>query len=368
MKKLFRHRVSLVIASFMAMAWSAGCVACHAEGVVVPSDIKISAEKAGKMLSEADDFIDDMPEGLQDRQADAVRHAIHDNLAELESIRFSRSKAPEMPDNVECTDLVSQDLGMMLRLYRPSKAPSDSPLPLLVYLHGGGWTFGGINSCARFCAALAAMGNVMVLAPEYALAPENPYPCAVMECGEVLKYAIDHAEEWGGSKELVSLGGDSSGGNLAIEAAMFPNLSGRGYDNAAVRSLVLFYPVTKAYPDKSESWKKYSKGYGLDGRLMTAFIDSYLLEDGYGLGLHKATLSPGDADDSLIKKLPPTLLVGASRDILADQGKEFAGRLKENSVDCTYVEFPGAVHLFITVDGQPTAFETAVKITDEFLR
>ena len=90
----------------------------------------------------------------------------------------------------------------------------------------------------------------------------------------VVKYAMDHAAEWGSDSGLVSLGGDSSGGNLALAAAMraeefLP-------EELKVKSLILFYPVVKAYADNSKSWKTYSRGYGLDSRLMEAFNEAYL--------------------------------------------------------------------------------------------
>lgn len=88
-------------------------------------------------------------------------------------------------------------------------------------------------------------------------------------------------------------------------------------------SLVLFYPVTKAWADGSSSWKNYAEGYGLDAQLMEAFNAAYI-----GTGdARQPLVSPGVADDELLKQLPPTLIVNAERDILLCQGKELATRL-----------------------------------------
>ena len=228
-------------------------------------------------------------------------------------------------------------------------------LPLLVYLHGGGWTFGSTNSCADFCDAVASAGKAMVLAIDYALTPENPYPKGLEDCVTAVRYAREKAEEWGSADSLVSIGGDSSGGNLALASALYLHQA----EDKMPRSLILFYPVLKAYDDDSESWKKYGKGYGLDSNIMNVFNRAYI-------GANDATaplISPAHASFDTLREMPPILMVNAERDILCDQGKEFA----QSNSNVTRIEFPGAVHLFITVKGQPTAFNKAVQLTSDSL-
>lgn len=335
-----------------------------------PSDSSISAGAASAMLNEADDFIDSMPDGMQDRQADAVLHALRGMGGELDGIRAQRNKSDfVLPAGVRA-DAIAGDgsaRGIAMRLYRPEGVSSG--MPMLVYLHGGGWTFGGLNSCARFCADLASRG-VAVLAVDYALAPANPAPRPMLDCVAAVEYAMAHADGWGVDPGRVSIGGDSSGGNLAIASALYraADASAKG----AVKSLVLFYPVTKAYNDQSSSWKKYSRGYGLDGRLMQAFNLAYLGRDINPDDIAKETsgdayISPGDSDLKVLKGLPPVLLVAAERDILCDQGREFAERLREAGVKSQRHELPGAVHLFITVQGQPTAYAQALQLAADCL-
>ena len=81
-----------------------------------------------------------------------------------------------------------------MRLYEP-KGSQDQRLPVLLYLHGGGWTFGSINSCGRFCDAQAASGKMRVIALDYRLAPEHPYPEGLDDCISAVNYIIDHAAE-----------------------------------------------------------------------------------------------------------------------------------------------------------------------------
>lgn len=200
------------------------------------------------------------------------------------------------------------------------------------------------------------MGGVNVLAVDYRLAPEYPYPVPLDDCEAAIRLALEKAGEWGCSPKRIIVGGDSSGGNLAIASAM---RMGEG----DVSGLLLFYPVTKAWNDGSRSWLKYGKGFGLDGDLMEAFNRSYISPE----RARDAEISPMCADDEALRRLPRTLLIAAGRDILADQGKEFVKRIKALGVDATRIEFPEAVHLFITVPGQDAAFKEAVDKTIRFL-
>ena len=296
---------------------------------------------------EADAFIGHMPPSLQSHQAEAVARAIDGDSYLLNMVRSSRNTQPQLPDGV-----VASSPAPNLRLYTP--VSRSRQLPLLVYFHGGGWTFGSLNSCARFCDAVAAMGGVKVLAVDYRLAPEHPFPCGLHDCCDAVAYARDNAALLGIDASRISAGGDSSGGNLALAVALSDECRG------ALESLVLFYPVTKAFADGSESWRKYGSGYGLDADLMEAFNRAYL----GGTDSENHAVSVGLCSGEQLRRLPRTLLVAAGRDILRDQGCELAeksgGRIER-------VEFPDAVHLFITVPGQDEAFRKAVDLTYEFI-
>lgn len=348
-----------IMAGLLLLAWGADAK--------IPSKLLPTEADKTAMLNEADDFIDDMADGLQDRQSDAVRHALRGQTAELLELRRSRNVAPEMPKSIDVEDIVGDGSarGIAMRLYRP-KDREGEVLPLLVYLHGGGWTIGSLNSCASFCSALAESGKVMVLAVDYALAPEKVFPAGMLDCVGAVEYAMSHSEEWGSAPSMVSLGGDSSGANLALATSLYMDEEKAKNGNTgkeSLQSLVLFYPVVKAYSDKSASWKRYSRGYGLDGRLMEAFNEAYI-GDGDS---RNALISPSDATDEQLRKLPPVLIINAERDILYDQGKEFSERIRRIGNDGEWIEFPGAVHLFITVKGQPTAFSKAAEIASAFI-
>lgn len=314
--------------------------------------ISFTKEKKNQFQREADAFLASLPAGLQRIQSEAVRKAVDGCPSDLQRVRQTRNNDVALPGHV-IAEYVRPDM----RLYRPA-AEAGEQRPLLIYLHGGGWTFGSINSCARFCGALAGHG-LSVLAVNYRLAPEHPYPAALGDCQEAIELAMAKASLWGCSPDRISVGGDSSGGNLAVVSCLKRNEEG----SSSLCSLLLFYPVVKAWEDNSPSWRKYAEGYGLDAALMNAFNRAYIPE-----GKQCRFISPALASNEELSALPPTLFIAAERDILYDQGREFAGRLLSSGVAVRYVAIPLSIHLFVTVQGQEAAFEQAVRLSAAFLK
>lgn len=336
--------LTLFSMALCSSGWSADCMAQS------PVSDSISGDSLCReqMRAEADAFLRRLPADLQHRQTLAIQTAIAGDCSSLQSVRHSRNTPPAYSANVRVRSLTPR-----LRLYEPAGS-GGRRLPLLVHFHGGGWTFGSLNSCARFCDAMAAAGNVKVLAVDYRLAPEHPFPQGLEDCRAAVCYARAHADALGIDSLQIFGGGDSAGGNLAVAVAMSPECRG------ALAGLLLFYPVTKAFDDHSASWQAYGKGFALDAELMDAFNAAYA-----GTApSHRPLIDVGLADESSLAALPPTLLIAAGRDILCDQGKEFAGRAGEK---IERIEFPGAVHLFITVPGQDTAFRKAVSLSTSYI-
>ena len=302
-----------------------------------------------RMREQADSFLRNMPASLQHTQRLAIAKAIGGDCSDLEAVRNSRNTAPEISRTVR-----TRELSPTARLYEPAAA-TDKKLPLLIYFHGGGWTFGSINSCGRFCNAMAATGRMKVLAVEYRLAPEYPFPHGLNDCQNAILYAHRHAGELMTDSTRITVGGDSSGGNLAIASAL------SGQCDGLLASLVLFYPVTKAFADETCSWRKYGEGYALDSSLMNEFNSAYTR----GAAERNHLIDVGLSDSEELSRLPKTLLIAVGRDILRDQGIEFAEKAGTDKV--TRIEFPEAVHLFITVPGQDEAFNTAVRIASAFI-
>lgn len=279
----------------------------------------------------------------------AVRRAIAGLYDSLHIIRDSRNQSPQLPTEIN-VEYVRTDIC----LFSPRPCPLR-PRPVMLYLHGGGGTLGNVNSCASFCAALAIKANCCVAALNYRLAPEHPYPAPLNDCRSALSFIKSHATAWGCDTSHISVGGDSAGGNLALALAM---------SECGIESVVSIYPVTEVYETPSTSWGKYAKGYGNDAELLLAFDEAYARDNG-----HVPFVSPALAPDTLLRRLPRTLLLSAGRDILLDQTTAFANLLRTTGHKQTkHVIFPNATHLFITVPGQPTAFSESVKLVADFLQ
>ena len=314
----------------------------HTSGQVLP-DLKTRQQ----MQKEENAFLKSMKPGLQHEQMLAVRAAMKGDETALQKIRQSRNVPPVLPNGVK-TGFPTPDIC----LFSPAKA-SKGKRPLLLYLHGGGWCFGSINSCARFCAAVALEGDCLVAALNYRLSPAYGFPVPLNDCQRAFSFILQHAETWGGDPLKVFVGGDSAGGNLALATA----LSTKG-----VAGVVSIYPVTKLFTKPTDSWIEYAKGYGDDAELLEAFNEAYA-----GSHANHPLASVALADDEALQTLPPVLLISAGHDILFDQTAELAQRLQRlNHLLCYHV-YPTATHLFITVPGQPTAFNEAVKMVAGFL-
>lgn len=313
------------------------------------------------MTAQAKAFVENMPEGLQSRQEEAVRLALAGDNSILENVRSSRNVTVELPRGVRALDINGK-----YRIYEP-EVRTDVKLPVLIYLHGGGWCFGSINSCSRFCAELVKESGIAVLAVEYPLAPENPYPAALNFCTETVGWVYEHAKEYGFDRERISIGGDSAGGNLALAVALnMIKMSENHHDDffvPSLRSLVLFYPVVKVWNDGSLSWKMYGKGFGLDGGIMEAFNEAYL----DGMNPETLLVSPFCASAEHLALLPEVLMINADHDILRDQGEEMCDKLLAAGVKVTHKVLPGTTHLFITVAGQQAAFSQSVALASSFL-
>ena len=162
--------------------------------------------------------------------------------------------------------------------------------------------------------------------------------------------------KFGADPARVSIGGDSSGGNLSLAAALVLQK-----ENLKPRSLVLYYPVTEARADGSASWRTFATGCGMDAAFMDVCLVAYL----NGHDPRDPLVSPAFATDEQLRRLPPVHILGADRDVLRDQGLRFARRLDALGCPVRAEVLPGSTHLFVTVRGQPAAFARAVDFAAE---
>jgi acetyl esterase len=271
------------------------------------------------------------PGALNDgERAALVRGNMLRNLA-------GRGPIPGLPNDVTVQPVaITPTLGA--NLY--TSAPGGRPLPILVYLHGGGWVAGSAATHDPFCRLLSAAAEVIVLSVDYRLAPEHRYPAAVEDTLAAVHWAIHHAASIGGDPARIAIGGDSAGGNLAAVAGaqLCPTTD-------AIRALMLLYPVTDHYSANHASWMDNATGYGLEAGMMRWYWDQYAP----GVSSDDAAASPLRLEPT--PALPPTLVTTAEYDVLRDEGIAYAEKLRTAGVDVTHMHSADMHHNFFISPG-----------------
>jgi acetyl esterase len=244
------------------------------------------------------------------------------------------------PEGVTVVDRTIPGPGgpMAVRLYRPKSAAPDVKLPALVFAHGGGWVFGNLDSHDVLCAQLAIEAGIAVFAVDYRLAPEVRFPGAFDDVVAALQWVADNGPSVGIDSDRLAIGGDSAGGNLAAAVALWV----RDHDGPKLRLQVLAYPVTDLVA-RSESYRRYYDGFGLNAAAMEWFFDHYT-PDKESRGDWRA--SPLRA--ASLAGLPPALVITAGYDPLRDEGRAYAWRLQLEGTMADLIEFGGMLHGFLS--------------------
>ena len=227
------------------------------------------------------------------------------------------------------------------RHYEPLEP--GGPHPLLVYYHGGGFLYGDLDTHDNVCRILCRHAGAHVLAVDYRLSPEHPFPAAVEDARAALRWAYVNAERLGADPSRIGVGGDSAGGNLA---AVTSQLAANDGGPAPVLQL-LIYPVTD-FTIRRRSRELFGDGFLLTNAEMDWFEANYL-----GPGSPQASdprASPLLATD--LSGLPPAFVVTAAFDPLRDEGEAYARALQDAGTPATLRRFPGFIHGFINAAGR----------------
>ncbi len=243
---------------------------------------------------------------------------------------------------------------VLCRMHRPSNAKT---LPLLIWLHGGGWVFGTIDTHDKLVREYAAGAGVACVSIDYALAPETPFPGALLECAAVVRAIVADAAGWGIDPDRVLIGGDSAGGNLAWALALFLRDTG----GPALRGLLTPYPVAEGACD-SASFSEFAEGFGLTRVGMMAYWDAYMRDEVDRLN---PIASPLRGD---LRGLPPALVQLAELDVLRDEGVALAEKAIHAGVDVTLEQFPGVLHGFMRLSNDVDEARDAIASACVWLR
>lgn len=213
---------------------------------------------------------------------------------------------------------------------------SATKTPLLIYVHGGGWSLGSTNTHDTLCRALAKAAECTVISVEYRLAPEYPYPSALDDVGLVCSWCCEHADSLNIYADKIAIGGDSSGGNLA---AVFSTKCIEE-NQTLPRFQMLLYPTLDLSLNQ-QSMTDLGKGHFLTKNEMIYYRSNYAPN----LDVMDWPLSPMYYPS--LSKLPPTIILTAECDPLRDDGKLYAQRLIEHGVAVDYLDVPGMIHSFM---------------------
>jgi acetyl esterase len=226
--------------------------------------------------------------------------------------------------------------GRPARLY----APSAAKLPVMLYLHGGGFTIGDLETHDSLCRQLALRSGAAVLALDYRLAPEHRFPAAIDDAWAALAWLHEHAGSLGLDGSRLAVGGDSAGGTLAAGTAFFAR------ERGLPLALQLLITPGTASQAQTPSRRLFANGFLLDAASMEWFFDHYIDRH----HRHDWRFAPLEADDHA--GLAPACVVLAECDPLVDEGIAYADTLRAAGVAVQLELYRGVTHDFIKMGRQ----------------
>jgi acetyl esterase len=249
-----------------------------------------------------------------------------------------KSTEPEPVGAVDDVVIAGPGGDLMIRIYHPAQSSAE-PLPVLMWVHGGGWTLYSVDTYDASCRGLANKAGAIVVSPQYRLAPEHPFPAAHDDVLAAYRWAQANATQFGGNPDRIAIGGESVGATMAVATCLQLKQSGERLPVAQV----LVYPLTTA-----EQFGE-SMVDAADARPLTRPLLSWM-------AMHAFAAAPDGAKDPRVNllglpptqlaNLPPVLLITGERDVLRSQGEEFAQHLTAANVTTTATRYDGVMHEF----------------------
>ena len=236
---------------------------------------------------------------------------------------------------------------LLCRVHRPVL---ETPQPLLVYFHGGGWVWNSVDTHDRLMRSYAAGAGCMVVGPDYALSPEARFPQALEECAEVVRQFARGGLAWGIDPARIVLGGDSAGANLAVGVAL---LLRETDPDIKLAGLLMNYGVLDS-DTTTASYGEFADGFTLTQAKMRFYWECYCPDPALRVTPFAAPLR---AD---LRGLPPVLVQIAELDVLSGENHAFVTKLREAGVPVEDTVFAGTIHGFLRALGHVPAADRAV--------
>jgi len=227
-----------------------------------------------------------------------------------------------------------------VRIVRPPDTPGT--LPVILYMHGGGWVLGNSATHDRLVRELAVGTDAAVAFVEYDRSPEAHYPVAIEQGYATAQWIAREGAANQLDPERMAVAGDSVGGGMTAALAL---MAGERGDVRFVHQS-MYYPVTDAAMDTG-SYEQFAEGYFLTAKSMAWFWDAYLPDAGRR---SEPFASPLRASDEQLSGLPPALVIVDEADVLRDEGEAYAARLRAAGVAITTVRYDGITHDFMMLN------------------
>jgi acetyl esterase len=227
-----------------------------------------------------------------------------------------------------------------VRIVRPPDAVGT--LPVILYMHGGGWVLGNAETHDRLVRELADGTEAAVVFVEYDRSPEARYPVAIEQGYATAQWIVREGDANQLDPERIAVAGDSVGGNMTAALALMANERG---DVRFVQQS-MYYPVTDAAMDTG-SYEQFAEGYFLTAKAMAWFWDAYLPDVERR---SEPFASPLRASDEQLEGLPPAFVIVDEADVLRDEGEAYAARLRAAGVPVTTVRYDGITHDFMMLN------------------
>ncbi len=230
---------------------------------------------------------------------------------------------------------------MRVLIVRPSGV--DDTLPIIFYIHGGGWVMGNEVTHARLIRQLADEVQAAVVFPVYIPSPEAQYPQTTNDLFGVLQYISEYGAKYNLDTDRLAVAGDSVGGNMA---AVMTLMAKKNENTPKIDFQLLFYPVTDA-SFENESYETYSEGPWLTRKAMEWFWQQYAPNKKSRKEIYASPLRATKED---LEGLPPALIITDENDVLRDEGEAYARKLDEAGVTVGVVRVNGTIHDFLMLN------------------
>lgn len=223
-----------------------------------------------------------------------------------------------------------------LDIVRPVGA--KGPLPVFVFVHGGGWILGDFPTHERFVRDLVNDSGAAAVFVNYTPSPEARYPVAINEIHGATKWIAEHGAEINVDGKRLAIAGNSVGGNMATVTALMAKALG----GPAIKAQVLFWPVTNANFENA-SYDEFESGHFLTRPMMKWFWDAYTTDPKQRQEVYA---SPLLASTEQLKGLPPALIITAEKDVLRDEAEAYGRKLDAAGVPTIVTRYNGMIHDF----------------------